>query len=313
MPETPRCKDSHTYIQAANNNCFQMIVGGDGSYNNPYEMIGNIALSNGLVCTPDGISVCVSAMAKNQLRYNDDGCLYVSPPIFAQPDECELTNGCIKVTVLGSGCEGDEYKIIAEPLIDPNCGLLSCGPNGLCVTMPSIVGLSTECVDLIISGNGTASSPWAVESTLHLDPTPINSIKCTNQGLFAHTFINGGETSTSTTISNGSGTQADPYVITTDVKVDSLPGNALEITATGLRVESQARSKFVEVANLIAGADYAVNHNFNLPLGQESDVIVQVRDNIGNEQLVRVHSYTSNSLLIEALSTIVSARIVVLS
>ena len=313
MPETPRCDTNHTYLQSTNNNCLQLTVGGDGSYNNPYQIAGNIQLGKGIVCTPDGLSVCVSHQSDNQLSYSTDGCLYVAPPLFVQPDECDPVSGCITVTVLGSGCPGDAYKILAEPVINPSCELLTCGPDGLCVSPPSLLGLSNNSIDLSITGNGNPSSPWSIEATLSIDPTPINSLKSTSQGLFAHTFVNGGETLTSMVVVNGDGTQPNPYVITNDVKIDPTPGNALVVNGNGLRVDAQQRSKYVEVTNLIASAGYLVNHNLNLLIGEEADVVVQVRDSNGLEHIVRAFNHTSNSLIVESLINISSARIIVLS
>lgn len=312
MPITPdNCNSEPLCILGSTNNCLTITLDGDGSYSRPFSIIGNLHIGNSLLCTPSGLEVCIDPKGDNQLSRTETGCLYVQPPQFFQPSPCDHPSGCIDVKVLGTGCEGDPFRVLADPIINPSCDLLVCTDTGLCVLAPEFSVVSNNCIDISLDGMGTVADPWVLEVSTVLNPSASNAITCTQQGLYAHEYLNGTETATITTAITGDGTSTVPHVVTSSVKVDPYTGNRLTVTQNGLRVEGVGKTSATVVAQ--ANTPTVFVHNFNLASGNEKDFIVQAYD-VGTHLPVqlKVSNWTQNTFTFESPVSASALHIVVI-
>lgn len=185
MATTPtHCGPIATHIQANQGNCAQILIDGNGSESSPYTLTPMLTLESGcIVCGPNGLDVCISSNSHNYLSKDETGCLFVSPPVFSNPDTCPA-GPCIDITVSGSGCVGDEFVITASPVLDQNqANLLSCGIDGL-LAVVGLVGIQTTTAQTNVSGNGGPTSPFIVSTDVKIDPNPTNAIVVTTEGLY---------------------------------------------------------------------------------------------------------------------------------
>ncbi|MFZ8972588.1 MAG: hypothetical protein ACO2ZD_00650 [Pseudomonadales bacterium] len=103
-----------------------------------------------------------------------------------------------------------------------------------------VVG-DTDCIDMSITGAGTAVDPWVINATPVIDPNPDNALSCTATGLFAAaTVVQELDTDCIDLTVSGTGVTSDPYVISATPVIDSTSAdavdNVLQCTADGLIV-----------------------------------------------------------------------------
>ncbi|MER6975695.1 hypothetical protein [Streptomyces carpinensis] len=147
----------------------------------------------------------------------------------------------------GSGTADDPYEITGSVILDPSpprggTNLLQEGPDGLFV----------ECADVrtcISATDGATYDPATGEIGAKVSTDAGNQVSIgTDGGLYAPpasssapTVVQAGDTQTANTTVAGTGTAADPYIVSTDVILDPAPpqggSNLLQDGPDGLFVE----------------------------------------------------------------------------
>ncbi|MFF4146884.1 hypothetical protein ACFY0A_37415 [Streptomyces sp. NPDC001698] len=251
---------------------------GTGTPGDPYEITGSVILdpappgggSNLLNEGPDGLFVecadvrtCFSATdgatydpatgeigakvstdAGNQTTIGGDGGLYTPASSTAVEAKDSPT---VDVTVSGTGAVGDPYEVSAAVILDPappggGTNLIGEGPDGLYV----------ECADVrqcFSAGDGAAYDPATGEIAARPSTDAGNTIAFgADGGLYsaggeggAPSVVTAGDTNTADNTVSGTGSAADPYVVTTDVILDPAPpgggSNLAKAGPDGLYVE----------------------------------------------------------------------------
>lgn len=149
---------------------------------------------------------------------------------------------CIDLTLTGDGSQTTPWNISAAPRLDPSGdNALSCTAAGLFGAATVVEVSDTSCVDMTISGAGTVSSPYVISADPIVDPVD-NALSCTAAGLYvAPTELSVLDTSCVDMTLTGTGTVADPYVVSADPIIDAtVVQNALECNAGGLSVDIEA-------------------------------------------------------------------------
>ncbi|MFF0092671.1 hypothetical protein ACFYSF_22295 [Streptomyces canus] len=190
------------------------------------------------------ISARVSADAGNTTVIGGDGGLYT--PATSTAVQATDTPS-VDVTVSGTGTAGDPYDVSAAVRLDPTppsggANLIEEGPDGLYV----------ECSDVrtcFSAGDGAAYDPATGEISARISADAGNAVVFgTDGGLYAptgggggSTVVQAGDTPTANNTVTGTGSAADPYIVSTDVIVDPAPPaggtNLLQSGPDGLYVE----------------------------------------------------------------------------
>lgn len=249
-----------TAVQAADTTTVDTTVAGSGTAADPYTVSSDVILdpappaggTNLLTAGPDGLYVecadvrgCLSAGdgaaydpatgeitarvsgdAGNTTTIGSDGGLFT--PAGSTAVEAADTN-TVDTIITGSGATGDPYQVAAAVILDPappggGSNLLQESPDGLYV----------ECADVrgcFSAGDGAGYDPATGEITARLSADAGNTVAFgSDGGLYAAggggstpTVVEGGDTPTAQNTVTGSGSAADPYVVTTDVVLDPTP------------------------------------------------------------------------------------------
>jgi hypothetical protein len=153
----------------------------------------------------------------------------------------------VDVTVTGTGAVGDPYQVSANVTLDPTPP-----GGGTNLLQESAGGLFVECADVrtcFTAGDGIAYDDATGEIAARPSTDAGNAVAFgTDGGLYAPTggggggaIVQAGDTTTANNTVSGSGTAADPYVVSTDVVLDPTPpaggSNLLQASLDGLYVE----------------------------------------------------------------------------
>jgi len=225
--------------------CLNLALTGDG-VNTPWAITGDTiidpAADNALVCGAAGLYVAETVV---------DVALTVTP------------SNCIDLVLTGAGTTASPWNIAAAPIVDPAAdNALVCGATGLYVqqfteTVYALTVGQDSCLNLTLTGAGTAADPWTVSGSPVIDPAADNTLVCGATGLYvpaAAAFDGGNVTagSTGTCVDltvTGVGTLADPYVVDAEAVISATAGNIITCTADGLYVGAT----IVDAGNLTLG------------------------------------------------------------
>ncbi len=227
-------------LEIVNGSCIKLDLTGNGSNLHPYQLsaspIINPTGSGLLSCGPNGLNV--------------------APTVVIAKD----TN-TVDHLLVGSGTSYDPYELSSRVKLDPRISnLIHESSSGLYVECSEIAGCislnvaDTNTLDLVESGTGTLSNPWSIFGNVKIDPSGTNILTATPNGLLVNgaTIANNlllqvSDTSTVDHTITGTGAIASPWLITSSVKVDSTPGNLIEVTSGGLRVDCPSIAGCIDV------------------------------------------------------------------
>lgn len=221
-------------------------IGPEGLYVECADVRGCISAGDGASydLTTGVVEARVSGDAGNTTTIGADGGLYT--PAAATALEAADTP-TVDITVTGTGSAADPYEVSAAVILDaapPGGGsnLAHAGPDGVYV----------ECADVrgcLSAGDGIAYDQATGEIAARPSTDAGNTIGFgSDGGLYAAggsggapTVVQAGDTTTADNTVSGTGTAADPYVVSTDVIVDPAPPaggiNLLQAGPDGLYVE----------------------------------------------------------------------------
>ncbi|MCF3960599.1 hypothetical protein [Streptomyces fuscigenes] len=237
-------------------------VSGNGSSGAPY-----VVAADGATVTCDQVRPCISAGdgaayddttgvvsarpstdAGNSLDFGTDGGLLVPPPPAAEPTALQAGDtNTVDTTVAGAGTAADPFVVSAAVILDPappqgGTNLIGTGPEGLFL----------ECADVrgcISAGDGAAYDPDTGVVSARPSTDAGNALAFgTDGGLLVTpaeagepTALQAGDTTSVDTTVAGTGTAADPYVVSAAVILDPTPpaggANLLTSGPNGLYLE----------------------------------------------------------------------------
>lgn len=229
-----------TKLDIVNGSCIKLDLTGNGSNLHPYQLtaspIINPTGSGLLSCGPNGLNVA---------------------PTFILAKDTNTVDHLL----VGSGTSYDPYELSSRVKLDPRISnLIHESSSGLYVECSEIAGCislnvtDTNTLDLVESGTGTLSNPWSIFGNVKIDPSGTNILTATPNGLLVNgsTIANNlllqvADTSTVNHTITGTGAISSPWLITSSVKVDSTPGNLIEITSGGLRVDCPSVASCIDI------------------------------------------------------------------
>ena len=196
----------------------------------------------------------LSADVNNCLRFGTDGGLYTQCYDGSETKLVVADTSCFDFTLSGNGTVGNPYTISGAPIIKtpdpdhPDCSCdnwLVCTSDGLYVSAPQIEVVSSNCIDLSVTGDASCNDPWVISANLVVDPDDDNILECTTSGLrVLPPVVDGSETKIQVVSGNcvelditGSGTVVSPYIISSDIDVSSNDNNAIRCLSNGLYAE----------------------------------------------------------------------------
>lgn len=204
------------------NGCIDVTVGGQGTECDPFVVSGKLLthpLCDLVHCTNDGLCV--------------------------DPTRLKVENtSCMQLILTGEGSNAKPYLLKVNPIINPSgSGLLSCGPNGLNVAPTFILAQDTNTANHTLLGEGTANNPYILSTTVAIDPRLSNLLHQSASGLYVECAeiancveLRVVDTNTINHTLIGTGTESNPWVLSSVVKVDPSATNILSVTANGLMV-----------------------------------------------------------------------------
>lgn len=238
MPINPPPAPLRPHIEVIGGNCLTLVASGSGAPLDPYIISGDLRLGSVIRCTANGLDVRLSSDASNMLKYGNDGGLYGSMPYFADDSVRCNSGSCIDITVSGNGTDCNPFIVSGDLRIDPTCDLVTCGPNGLCVSPTKLDALNTSCIKLELTGDGSNLHPYQLSAYPLINPAGSGLLSCGPNGLnVAPTFILAKDTNTVDHLLVGTGTSYDPYELSSRVKIDPRISNLLHESSSGLFVE----------------------------------------------------------------------------
>ena len=238
MPINPPPAPLRPHIEVIGGNCLTLVASGSGAPLDPYIISGDLRLGSVIRCTANGLDIRLSSDANNMLKYGNDGGLYGSMPYFADDSVRCNSGSCIDITVSGNGTDCNPFIVSGDLRIDPTCDLVTCGPNGLCVSPTKLDVLNTSCIKLELTGNGSNLHPYQLSAYPLINPAGSGLLSCGPNGLnVAPTFILAKDTNTVDHLLVGTGTSYDPYELSSRVKIDPRISNLLHESSSGLFVE----------------------------------------------------------------------------
>ena len=229
-----------TKLDIVNGSCIKLDLTGNGSNLHPYQLtaspIINPTGSGLLSCGPNGLNVA---------------------PTFILAKDTNTVDHLL----VGSGTSYDPYELSSRVKLDPRISnLIHESSSGLYVECSEIAGCislnvaDTNTLDLVESGTGTLSNPWSIFGNVKIDPSGTNILTATPNGLLVNgaaiadnLLLQVADTSTVNHTLTGTGATATPWLITSSVKVDSTPGNLIEITSGGLRVDCPSVASCIDI------------------------------------------------------------------
>ncbi|MEU6628466.1 hypothetical protein ABZ905_09240 [Streptomyces parvus] len=252
-----------TVIQAGDTATIDTTVSGSGTDTDPYVVSADVVLDPSppgggdqlLQSGPDGlfleceqvrtcfsagdgagydpdtgvISARVSADAGNTTSIGTDGGLFTPPGDAVEPTAIEATDSTtVDTEVTGTGTAADPYVVSSSVILDPappggGDQLLQSGPDGLFLECEQV----RTCFS---AGDGAGYDEATGVITARPSADAGNSLSYgTDGGLLVPpggadpTAVEGGDSDTVDTEVTGTGTAADPYVVTSSVILDPTP------------------------------------------------------------------------------------------
>ena len=197
----------------------------------------------------------ISTQAGNTLTTGTDGALYV-PASTADGSET-IVNGAGDITVTGSGTAGDPYTVsfsetTTTMVYTPGTQVLTYTNEAGTAQVADLSALNQaltvtdgDTVDFTLSGAGTTASPWNITAEVEISTQAGNTLTLgADDALYvpasaadgSETIVNAGGDITVT----GSGTTADPYIVsfteTVTTLVDNGDGTATFTNESGVPV-----------------------------------------------------------------------------
>lgn len=299
MPINPPPAPLRPHIEVIGGNCLTLVASGSGAPLDPYIISGDLRLGSVIRCTANGLDIRLSSDANNMLKYGNDGGLYGSMPYFADDSVRCNSGSCIDITVSGNGTDCNPFIVSGDLRIDPTCDLVTCGPNGLCVSPTKLDVLNTSCIKLELTGNGSNLHPYQLSAYPLINPAGSGLLSCGPNGLnVAPTFILAKDTNTVDHLLVGTGTSYDPYELSSRVKLDPRISNLLHESSSGL---------FVECSEIAGCVDLQVVDTNTIDLTKSgSGTLSNPWSIFGNVKIdpasTNILSTTANGLIVDGLN-----------
>ena len=128
--------------------------------------------------------------------------------------------------------------------VAPGCGLTASAiicEDGGSVEVVSIETNPTSCIDMTISGNGTSAVPYEIQAQPIISPDAGNVFECRANGLYSSgtpststTFVEAADNNIIDTQVTGTGSNLNPYTISSSINLSNDGNQGLEARANGL-------------------------------------------------------------------------------
>ncbi|MDX2917300.1 hypothetical protein [Streptomyces sp. NE06-03C] len=240
--------------------------GPDGLFLECEQVRGCISAGEGAAYDPATgvIEARLSADAGNSVAFGTDGGLYAPTTAGGATELDGVDSTSVDVTVTGTGAAGDPYEVTAAVILDPTPPgggdqLLQSGPDGLFLECEQVRGClvagdgieydpstgeiaaapaptalevtDSATVDLTLSGDGSAGTPYNVTGAVILDPAPPqggdNLIQAGADGIFLECADVRG------CVSAGDGAAYDEATGVISARPSTDPGNSLSLGTDG--------------------------------------------------------------------------------
>ncbi len=150
----------------------------------------------------------------------------------------------IQLVLGGSGTAADPHALTANAILnpDPNNALTQ-SALGLFVAENLVVDGSTASINSTVTGTGTTIDPWVVTGDVIIEGTSGDNILVqTIDGLRVPSYnLQIADTTSINTSLIGVGTAANPWIVSSELRLDPASTATIAITADGLRVNETQR------------------------------------------------------------------------
>ena len=211
-------------LEVVSSDCITLSVSGDATCTNPWVVSADVVIDpdddNILECTASGLRV-------------------LPPVVDGSETKIQVVSGnCVDLGISGSGTTVSPYIISSDIEISSNDNnMVRCLSNGLYAEKTFLAVADSSCIDLSLSGAGTFASPYVTSANIVVSTLADNAITCTPDGLYVPiTSVTGATTSCVNISVNGSGTQLDPYSVSSSLIIDSASNNLVSCGPNGLKV-----------------------------------------------------------------------------